>query len=109
MSLDVHLYGERVGTLFSAGDNDYRFAYDTDLVETIGTGQGLLSNSLPVRREPFSAETTQAYIEGLLPEGPRRKRMGKELELDQTDGYLMIAELGRDCPGAVTFVPEGQE
>jgi serine/threonine-protein kinase HipA len=109
MSLDVHLYGERIGTLFSAGDNDYRFAYDTDLVETIGPGQGLLSNSLPVRREPFSAETTRAYIEGLLPEGRRRKRMGKELGLDEADGYLMIAELGRDCPGAVTFVPEGQE
>lgn len=109
MSLDVYLYGERVGTLFSAGDNDYRFAYDPDLVDEIGPGQGLLSNSLPVRREPFSAETTRAYVEGLLPEGHRRRRIGKELELDQVDGYLMLTELGQDCPGAVTFLPEGQE
>lgn len=109
MTLSVHLYGERIGTLFSAGHNDYRFAYDPDLVDEIGPGQGLLSNSLPIRREPFSAETTQAYIEGLLPEGPRRKRIGKELELDDSDGYPLIAELGRDCPGAVVFVPEGEE
>jgi serine/threonine-protein kinase HipA len=109
MTLSVQLYGERIGTLFSAGDNDYRFAYDPDLTDEIGPGQGLLSNSLPVRREPFSAETTRAYIEGLLPEGPRRRRIGKELELDHVDGYKVIAELGQDCPGAVTFLPEGEE
>jgi serine/threonine-protein kinase HipA len=109
MTLSVHLYGERIGTLFSAGHNDYRFAYDPDLVDEIGPGQLLLSNSFPVRREPFGAETTRAYVEGLLPEGPRRRRIGKELELDHVDGYPMIAELGRDCPGAVTFLPEGEE
>jgi serine/threonine-protein kinase HipA len=109
MTLSVHLYGERMGTLFSAGDNDYRFAYDPDLVDEIGPGQGLLSNSLPVRREPFSPEATRAYIEGLLPEGPRRRRIGKELELDHVDGYQVIAELGQDCPGAVTFLPAGEE
>ena len=107
MSLDVHLYGERIGTLFPAGDNDYRFAYDPELVKRVGPGKGLLSNSLPARPEPFSAAATQAYIEGLLPEGRRRERLGRELGIDATDGYLLIAELGRDCPGAVTFLPEG--
>jgi len=107
LSLDVHLYGERIGTLFPAGDNDYRFAYDPELVKRVGPGKGLLSNSLPARPEPFSAAATQAYIEGLLPEGRRRERLGRELGIDATDGYLLIAELGRDCPGAVTFLPEG--
>lgn len=109
MTLSVHLYGDRIGTLFSAGDDDYRFAYDPDLVDELGPGEGLLSNSLPLRREPFSAETTRAYVEGLLPEGNRRRRIGKELGLDHVDGYLMLTELGQDCPGAVTFVPEGEE
>lgn len=109
MSLDVHLYGERIGTLFPAGDNDYRFAYDPAVVERVGPGTGLLSNSLPARPEPFSAEATRAYVEGLLPEGPRRARMGRELGLNAGDGYLLLTELGRDCPGAVTFIPEGGE
>ena len=76
MSLDVYLYGERVGTLFPAGDNDYRLAYDPELVERVGPGKALLSNSLPARPEPYSAEATRAYVEGLLPEGPRRERIG---------------------------------
>jgi serine/threonine-protein kinase HipA len=108
LSLDVYLYGERVGTLFPAGDNDYRLAYDPELVERVGAGKALLSNSLPARPEPYSAEATRAYVEGLLPEGPRRARLGRELDLDATDGYLLLAEIGHDCPGAVTFLPPGE-
>lgn len=108
MSLDVYLYGERVGTLFPAGDNDYRLAYDPELVERIGPGKALLSNSLPARPEPYSAEATRAYVEGLLPEGQRRGRMGRELGIDASDGYLLLAEIGRDCPGAVSFLPAGE-
>lgn len=108
MSLDVCLYGERIGTLFPAGDNDYRLAYDPELVERIGPGKALLSNSLPARPEPYSAEATKAYVDGLLPEGPRRARLGRELGVDASDGYLLLAELGRDCSGAATFVPPGE-
>ncbi len=108
MSLDVYLYGERVGTLFPAGDNDYRLAYDPGLVERVGPGKALLSNSLPARPEPYSAAVTSAYVEGLLPEGARRERMGRELGLDASDGYLLLAELGQDCPGAVSFLPAGE-
>lgn len=108
MSLDVYLYGERIGTLFPAGDNDYRLAYDPELVERVGPGKALLSNSLPARFEPYSAEATRAYVEGLLPEGARRERLGRELGLDATDGYLLLAELGQDCSGAVSFLPEGE-
>jgi len=109
LSLDVYLYGERVGTLFPAGDNDYRLAYDPQLVERVGAGKALLSNSLPARPEPYSAEATRAYVEGLLPEGPRRARLGRELEIDAADGYLLLAEIGHDCPGAVCFLPAGEE
>jgi serine/threonine-protein kinase HipA len=108
LSLDVYLYGERVGTLFPAGDNDYRLAYDPETVERVGPGKALLSNSLPARPEPYSAEATRAYVEGLLPEGARRTRLGRELDLDATDGYLLLAELGRDCAGAVAFLPAGE-
>jgi serine/threonine-protein kinase HipA len=108
LSLDVCLYGERVGTLFPAGDNDYRLAYDPELVERVGPGKALLSNSLPARPEPYSGAATRAYVEGLLPEGPRRERLGRELGVDPADGYKLLVELGRDCPGGVTFVPAGQ-
>ncbi len=108
MSLDVYLRGERVGTLFPAGDNDYRLAYDPELVERVGPGRALLSNSLPARPEPYSAEATRAYVEGLLPEGSRRTRLGRELEVDPVDGYLLLEQIGRDCAGGVSFLPAGE-
>jgi serine/threonine-protein kinase HipA len=107
LTLDVHLYGERIGTLFPAGENDYRFAYAPEVVEKVGAGVSLLSNALPTRTEPYSSSATQAFVEGLLPGGLRRDRVARELGVDKSDGYALIAATGRDCAGAVTFAPPG--
>jgi serine/threonine-protein kinase HipA len=107
VSLDVRLYGERIGTLFPAGENDYRLAYSPEVVEDVGAGVSLLSNALPTRTEPYSAGATEAYVEGLLPSGMRRMKLARELEIDPDDDYALIAEIGRDCAGAVTFLPKG--
>jgi serine/threonine-protein kinase HipA len=58
---------------------------------------------MPVRPEPYSADTTRAYIDGLLPEGERRGHVAAALGVDPADGFALIAALGADCPGAVTF------
>ncbi|HEX2097131.1 MAG TPA: HipA domain-containing protein [Solirubrobacterales bacterium] len=107
MTLDVHLYGERIGTLFPAGENDYRLAYAPELVEKVGSGASLLSSALPTRVEPYSAAATQAFVDGLLPTGLRRLKLARELQVDPGDGYALIAATGRDCAGAVTFLPKG--
>jgi serine/threonine-protein kinase HipA len=60
-----------------------------------------------VRPEPFSADASRAYVEGLLPKGLLRKRYARELGVDVRDGFGLLAELGRDCPGAIVFLPEG--
>jgi serine/threonine-protein kinase HipA len=107
MSLDVHLRGERVGALRRDGDG-YRLAYDPEAVARLDEDRARLSLSLPPRPEPCDPAATRAYVEGLLPQGPRRRRIAHELGLDPGDGYALIAELGRDCPGAVTFLAEGE-
>lgn len=109
MSLDVHLHGEWIGRLFPAGEGDYRLAYDPDFVARMGAGAPVLSASLPAREEPYSAEATRSYTEALLPDGRRRERIAAELGLDPADGYALLAELGRDCAGAVSFLREDGE
>jgi serine/threonine-protein kinase HipA len=106
--LDVHLHGERIGTLFLAGEDDYRFAYDPDLAERSEPGIPLLSAALPLRPEPFGAEPSRAFVEGLLPEGGRRARIAAALEIEPTDGFGLIAVIGSECPGAVSFRPRGE-
>jgi serine/threonine-protein kinase HipA len=108
MSLDVNLRGKPVGALFRNGEDGYSFAYLPEAVEEFGAGSVLLSNSLPVRKQAFGPDATRAYIEGLLPQGGRRRAIARELGIDPGDGYGLIAELGRDCLGAVTFLAEGE-
>jgi serine/threonine-protein kinase HipA len=105
MSLDVYLYGERIGTLFPVGENDYRLAYAPERIAGFGRGAAVLSNSLPASAEPYSANATRAYVEGLLPQGMRRRKLADELGIEPSDGYALIAEIGRDCTGAVAFLP----
>ncbi len=78
-------------------------------MDRAGEGTTLLSRSLPVRAEPYGAEQARPYFEGLLPDGLRRERIARELGLDPADGLGLLAELGRDCPGAVVVLPAGEE
>jgi serine/threonine-protein kinase HipA len=113
MGLDVYLSGKRIGFLSPGEEGGCNFAYAPELIEEIADGSvdpatAQLSRSLPVRTEPYGPEETRPYIEGLLPEGVRRETIATELCIDPTDLYALIAELGRDCPGAVVFVPQGE-
>ena len=108
MKLDVYLRGNRVGGLFRSGEDGYHFGYGPEAVEEPDPSTVLLSHAMPVRAEPFGRDASRAYVEGLLPQGARRRAIARELDLNPDDGYALIAELGRDCLGAVTFLPEGE-
>jgi len=108
MALDVHLHGTRVASLRREG-RGYSLAYDTEAVGRLGEERARISLALPPRAEPYGPAETRPYVEGLLPRGPRRRRIAHELGVDAADGYALIAELGRDCPGAVVFLPQGEE
>jgi serine/threonine-protein kinase HipA len=108
MSLDVYLRGQLIGGLFRAGEDGYSFAYRPEAVEQGDPGTVLLSHTMPLRAEPYSPAVSRAYIEGLLPQGGRRRAIARELEIHPDDGFALIAEMGGDCLGAVTFLSEGE-
>lgn len=111
MRLDVHLGERHVGTLSRAGGGDCDFAYLPELVERAAAGEDApaLSLALPVRAEPYGPAETRAFVDGLLPSGKRRALIAHELCVDPGDCFAMISQLGRDCPGAVVFVPQGEQ
>jgi serine/threonine-protein kinase HipA len=100
VSLGVHWGGSEVGRLERAGERsrEYSFAY-LDRSRPI-------SLSLPVRPEPFTPAESRPFFEGLLPEGVLREQIAGQLRLATGDSYGLLAELGRDCAGALQISAE---
>jgi serine/threonine-protein kinase HipA len=108
MSLDVYLHGERIGDLERTIGTDYRFAYAAETVSEAGEDAIVLSNSLPVREQAYDAMATRTFFDGLLPEDVRRDEIARELRISPNDGFALLAEIGRDCAGAIVIVSEGE-
>ncbi len=106
--LRVYLANEAVGSLTPIGDGSYAFAYAPEVLSR-GSGEALLSMSLPVRPEPFDAMASRPFFEGLLPEGAVREQLAARLRVGPGNSFGLLAALGRDCAGAVVILPEGQE
>lgn len=104
------MYGKRVAALLPGTLDSYSLSYDLEAIsEWEDPDRARLSMALPLREEAYDHERSRAYVEGLLPRGARREAIAEELELDPEDGFGLIAELGGDCPGAVTFLAEEED
>ena len=97
-----------VGHLRRKDDGTLEFAYSADAVEQ-SEGQPLLSVSLPVRTEPFSQVQLLPVFQGLLPEENVLTQIARRLQLSPLDVFGLLREIGRDCAGAFSIVPEAYD
>lgn len=97
--LEVWLLGAHIGTL-SQIDGRLGFAYAPAATTP-------LSQSLPIRAEPFDDRATRPFFAGLLPEGGKRKQIAKALQISTQNDYAMLESLGGECAGAVTLLEAG--
>jgi len=103
LRLDVYLEGiaDPVGVLSRAEDGATSFRYLTaDLPHPI-------SQSLPVQQEDFADVATRGFFENLLFENALRDQVMQRHGIDQNDFVGLLNFLGKDCPGAISVVPEG--
>lgn len=99
MSLGVYWDKARIGELELTGERrsrEYQFRY----LETARP----ISLSLPVQPEPFTPAQSRPFFEALLPEGTVREQIAGFLKLATSDSYGLLAELGRDCAGALQIM-----
>ena len=55
-------------------------------------------------QQRFSPAESRPFFEALLPEGAVREQIASQLKLAASDSYGLLAELGRDCAGALQIV-----
>ena len=68
-----------------------------------------ISLSLPLRPAPWRGEAVVAVFENLLPDNPPiRRQVAERTGADGVDAYSLLTQIGRDCVGAMQFLPDGQ-
>lgn len=103
--LDVWL-GERIAGHLTADGGGLRFDYDSDYRDSSDATP--LSMSLPLTRDLHPSVAVSGFFEALLPEhGPARERLELESGVSRSNAFGLLAYVGRDLPGAVYIVPEG--
>ena len=103
--LHVYLHGHKTGALLSQG-GALSFQYDPDYLRLATAAP--LSFSLPLRVQPYTGPTTEAFFKNLLPPDNVRKRLGKILHLSRHNIFGFLQAIGGDCAGAVAFYPLDQ-
>ena len=71
-----------------------------------------LSLSLPFGfgNEPLKGPAVEHYFDNLLPDSPTlRKRVAERFRTGSVAAFDLLAAIGRDCVGALQFLPEGAE
>lgn len=68
------------------------------------------SLSLPLRRSPYRGASVMAVFDNLLPDNSSvRLRVAERTGAQGTDAYSLLARIGRDCVGAMQFLPDGED
>ncbi|MCH8097130.1 MAG: type II toxin-antitoxin system HipA family toxin [Proteobacteria bacterium] len=106
--LDVYLNARLVGRLRRLGGGAIDFHYDASWLDWDHALP--VSVSLPLREDRYRGDPVIAVFDNLLPDSePVRRRVAERVKADGHDAYNLLAKVGRDCVGALQFLPEGQE
>jgi serine/threonine-protein kinase HipA len=105
-TLDVYLHDDHVGRLVQDDDGQMVFDYLETWMNKPGAAP--LSQSLPFRKERFTRNECRGYFAGILPEGSQREIIARNLGISPGNDYAMLEQIGGECAGAVTFIPQGQ-
>lgn len=100
-TLYCHMNDEFVGTLTSRLNNlSFRYS-DSWLNSKLGRA---ISVSMPLADQEYSGDSLNAYFDNLLPDNPDvRKHMVDRLGAKSTKPFDLLAAIGKDCIGALTF------
>lgn len=106
----LHIYqnGELVGYLSKEPSGAIDFIYADEWLSNERAYP--VSLSLPLREDAFKGAPVAAVFENLLPDSESlRSRVAEKVGADGTDAYSLLAQIGRDCIGALQFFSEEAE
>ncbi len=104
--LDVYVGSSKVGMYSREPSGAISFRYDPDWLSSDKAFP--ISVSMPLTDRVWSGESAANYIDGLLPDDRTvREKIAAREQADSSGIFDLLAVLGRDCVGALRFIPEG--
>src|SRR4051812_21162974 len=104
-TLNVYWGPRLAGRLWLDERFDLVFQYDAGWLTAAGANP--LSLRLPLRKEPFASDYARPFFANLLPEADVRMRIARGLGVSESNDFKLLEELGGDCAGALSLLPEG--
>ncbi len=100
--------GRLVGWLRKAASGAIDFRYDESwLVWEHGFPVSL---SMPLREDAYIGDPVVAVFDNLLPDNfDIRDKMAARTQANGSDTFSLLSAVGRDCVGAMQFLPEGED
>jgi serine/threonine-protein kinase HipA len=106
--LNVYLNGRLVGRLRRETSGAIDFQYDAGWLAWEDALP--VSLALPLREDRFIGAPVVAVFDNLLPDDDEiRHRLAQCAQAEGDDAYSLLAAVGRDCAGALQFLPDGQD
>ena len=106
--LNVLLNGRVVGVLRRATSGAIDFQYDQRWLDWENTFA--VSLSLPLREDRYIGDPVTAVFDNLLPDNDEiRNTIAARQHAEGTDAYSLLSAIGRDCVGALQFVPADED
>jgi serine/threonine-protein kinase HipA len=106
--INVFLNGRLVGRLSLQASGAIDFQYDPSWLDWEHSLP--ISLSLPLREDRFVGAPVIAVFDNLLPDDDQiRRRLAERVRAKGHDAYSLLAAVGRDCVGALQFLPDGTE
>ena len=104
--LNIFLNGRLVGRLTKEPSGAIDFRYDQSWLEWEHTFP--VSLSLSLREDRYVGAPVIAVFDNLLPDNDDiRRQVAEQASAEGTDAFSLLAAIGRDCAGALQFLPEG--
>jgi serine/threonine-protein kinase HipA len=105
--LNVYLNARRVGRIRRESSGAVDFTYDPSWLAWSNAIP--VSASLPLREDRYIGAPVLAVFDNLLPDNNDiRRRIAERSHADGADAYSLLAAIGRDCVGALQFLPESE-
>ena len=107
-ALDVYLNGKLVGQFRRERTGAVDFRYDQSWLDWENAIP--VSLSLPLREDRYIGDPVIAVFDNLLPDNDAiRQSIAAKTGALGHDPYNLLAAIGRDCVGALQFLPQGEE